>query len=109
MTEITGRMTERVQFEEPVDVADGGGGATRSWRVYATAWAAISTRRVNEAQYADRVTNPDEAEILVHVNRAIHAGHRVSAAAGIYEILAISDHPERSDIVVIRARRGRLQ
>jgi SPP1 family predicted phage head-tail adaptor len=95
-----GAMRHRIILQQPVRVADGGGGATESWDTVAELWAAVQAIDGEERLAADALAGE-----LTHVVWLRYRGGLVPSMRFLYDGRSL----EIRAVVQIDGRRRRLK
>ena len=90
-----GAMRERLDLEQPIRTHDGGGGASVTWDVLATVWAAVRTLTGDERLRHDQVSGRLTHEVWIRHRAGVLPAMRFRDAARIYEIVAVIGTPDR--------------
>jgi SPP1 family predicted phage head-tail adaptor len=90
-----GALRHRLTLEAPVDAPDAAGGATRTWNVVATLWAAIEPF-VSDANF--RALRPEQTtthRITMRWRGDIDGAKRLRLGARVFAVIATADADER--------------
>lgn len=96
-----GLLRHRVRIEQPVDVADGYGGQTRTWSTAATVWARVELLQGREYRQAAAAAAEMTATILIRHRSGIHSRMRVVWDSRTFEIVSVAADARRSQIELI--------
>ncbi|WP_041318607.1 phage head closure protein [Hyphomicrobium nitrativorans] len=92
-------MRHRLGLEEPVDTADGGGGATRVWSLVAEVWGAVEPLSGSERIEANGIQGRVSHEIWVRHRAGLGPHMRFKMGTRIFEIRAVIDSGERRRVM----------
>lgn len=86
-----GELRERLTFEAPSRVSDGGGGAAVTWTEVAAVWARIRPRSGDESFALDRVAGRLSHEIVIRYRSDVTLAMRFRSGTHVYDIRAAFD------------------
>jgi SPP1 family predicted phage head-tail adaptor len=90
-----GALRHRLVIEQPLDIDDGAGGATRSYAALATVFAAIETLDAQPALMDNRPGARRSLRILVRWRADLDCAHRLRLGPRLFFIRAIADADDR--------------
>ena len=90
-----GDLRQRLMLERVSRVNDGGGGASESWAVVATLWAALMPLAGNEDLDADALSGSLTHEIWLRYRAGVVPDMRLRMGARIFDVRSVIDVEER--------------
>ena len=94
MTRI-GELRHRVTLERPVDLADGAGGASRTWAKVEDLWAAITPASASERLAAEALESTATHRIRIRHRAGVTSAMRFVLGTRILRIEAVTDPDQR--------------
>ena len=88
---MIGRLRHRATVEQPVTVADGGGGSDTTWSAVASVWVAISALSAREREEAGRLDGIATHRIVMRFRDDVRGGMRLVRGSRNYRLLDSRD------------------
>jgi SPP1 family predicted phage head-tail adaptor len=99
LSTLTHRATLLAQTLTP----DGGGGFTRTWEAFGTAWIALEPLGASDSVGADHLESRVRHRITLRRRADLAAGQRIQVGPRLFRIHAVLDDGPRSAAVVLLA------
>ncbi|MEO1198086.1 MAG: phage head closure protein [Pseudomonadota bacterium] len=91
-----GDLHHRLTLEMPIDVADGGGGTTRTWQQLTVLWGAVRGTSGRSATRAGSEAASRTHDIIIRYRTDIASDMRFRLGARLFRIIAIADPDGRA-------------
>lgn len=104
-----GKLDQRITLQSYTEVADGGGGSTKTWADFAatpTMWAQVTPKAGTEALDADRTNATATYEFTIRNRQDVDERHRIIWRDEAYNIRSVLRPGGRAMYLVIVAERG---
>lgn len=98
-----GELNRRLTLEEPVETADGAGGAARSYAAVATLWAKVEPVSARYDIVAAGAGGTVTHRIVIRRGPDVSTRHRLVEGARIYRVVAVRDEDSDRRFRVIHA------
>lgn len=99
-------LQERLTIQQPVDIADGMGGVTRSWQDVATVWGNLTPLTGRESVNADRLEAAVTHRVVLRYQSGITSAMRLSFAGRVFNIRSVMNWQEESLFLVLLVEEG---
>jgi SPP1 family predicted phage head-tail adaptor len=96
-----GRLNRRLVLEAPAETPDGAGGATRSYEIVATLWAAVEPEAGRGGLVAEAQGATVTHRIVIRMREGVTTRHRLRDGARLYRIVSLRE--ESAGFLSIRA------
>ena len=103
---LAARLNKRVDIEKSVQIADGGGGFTESWQIFATVWASIEPLRGREDYDNSRIHGRTNYRIVIRYMPGIETKMRVNLKGRVFNINAVMNIDEANEMLELLAEEG---
>ncbi|GAB4525468.1 MAG: hypothetical protein Kow00133_14050 [Amphiplicatus sp.] len=103
---MTGALNQLIELLAPARVSDEAGGASETWTVYATAWAAIERLAAAREGAGPREVFRRRAAATIRTRSNVAIGHRARIGGDDYDIVSI-EGAARSDRLVLVCEEAR--
>ena len=100
---MIGRLRHRATVEQPVRIADGGGGSVTGWETLATIWVAIDVLSATERDEAGRLDGIASHRIVTRFRDDIRGGMRLIRGSRQFRLLASHDPDGRRRFLILTA------
>lgn len=91
MALLASLLRHRITIEQPVLVADGQGGYTKSWSTFATVWARITPAGGNENASTRQQVPEINYRIVLRYRDGITSAMRINWNSRLFNIRTVSD------------------
>jgi SPP1 family predicted phage head-tail adaptor len=90
-----GQLKTRLAVQQPVEVADGQGGVSRTWTTFANVWGQVSPVGASASIEADAAGATQRYRIILRSQLSLTTQHRFVEGARIYRIVGLRESNDR--------------
>ena len=90
-----GQLKTRLAVQQPLKVADGQGGVSRTWTTFATMWAQVVPVGSSASVEADAAGATQRYRITLRSQLSLTTRHRLVEGARVYRIIGIRERDDR--------------
>jgi SPP1 family predicted phage head-tail adaptor len=90
-----GQLKTRLAVQQPLEVADGQGGVSRTWTTFATVWAQVAPVGSSTSIEADAAGATQRYRITLRSQLSLTTQHRFVEGARVYRIIGIRERDDR--------------
>ncbi len=103
---LASRLKHRIDIEQPVEVADGGGGFTTSWQNFTTIWAEVKPLRGREVFDDDQIQDIKNFRITIRYMDNITTRMRIMFDERYFNIRAVINPDEGAESLELLCEEG---